>query len=34
MQDGSEEKAIHPFGSTVAALAIFLTSEVRVPKSC
>ena len=34
MQDGSEEVAIRPFGCTVAALAIFVTSEARVPKSC
>ena len=32
MQDGSEEVAIHPFVFTFAALAIFLTSEARVPE--
>jgi len=34
MQDGSEEEAIRPFDFTVAALAIFVTSEARGPKSC
>ena len=34
MQDESEEEAIRPFGFTVAALAIFITSEARVPKTC
>ncbi len=34
MQDGSEEEAIRPFGFTVAALEISVTSEARVRKSC